>query len=259
MEQQPIYLAGKVNGEKNKIVKGIPRTFVCSDGGNHSEHEWGYSYWTFNDSTLRQCVMDYAITEIQKCDFLLAYLYTTDSYGSIAEIAYASALGKRCYLIILAEADPSETFQPKHGDESSYDISSLHDSYWFISHFPKVCTYVVSSQERAAILARKICALESPIEHIFFEYLPNDLIEQVSLQLPIGKYRADFAFPDHKFVVELDGHDYHKTKEQRGYDAQRDRFISREGWQVLRFTGSEIWRDPASCIKEVCQMCQEPS
>lgn len=84
----------------------------------------------------------------------------------------------------------------------------------------------------------------------------------VHLQARVGDYRADFLFDDlqkgdRKFVaVELDGHDFHeKTKEQAQRDKRRDRYFVGRGIRVLRFTGSEVFRDPASVVEEVLDHC----
>ncbi len=83
----------------------------------------------------------------------------------------------------------------------------------------------------------------------------------------ISQYVADFAFfctqddlwtgPGTVFlrgVVELDGHDFHeKTKEQASKDKARDRAMQKEGWAVLRFTGSDVFADPERCLAEICQ------
>jgi Protein of unknown function (DUF559) len=60
--------------------------------------------------------------------------------------------------------------------------------------------------------------------------------------------------PDHEhaIVVELDGHDFHElTKEQARRDRSRERLLVRAGFLVLRFTGSEVWRDAARCWGEL--------
>lgn len=55
-----------------------------------------------------------------------------------------------------------------------------------------------------------------------------------------------------KIIVECDGHDFHKkTKEQAQHDKERDRKFTQNGYKVLRFTGSEIYRDPFKCSLEV--------
>ncbi|HEU0184885.1 MAG TPA: DUF559 domain-containing protein [Blastocatellia bacterium] len=65
---------------------------------------------------------------------------------------------------------------------------------------------------------------------------------------PIGRYRADFAFLEHSLIVEVDGYEFHHTKNQREHDAQRDRIFMLLGWRVIRFTGSEIHRDIERCV-----------
>jgi very-short-patch-repair endonuclease len=83
-------------------------------------------------------------------------------------------------------------------------------------------------------------------------------------QVTFEPYRVDFLIgslwsePDgedrreHWIAVECDGHDFHeKTKEQAQRDKARDRFLVSSGVKVMRFTGSEIWRDPTLCAIEV--------
>lgn len=53
-------------------------------------------------------------------------------------------------------------------------------------------------------------------------------------------------------VVECDGHDFHeRTKEQAAKDRSRDRTLSQMGYDVFRFTGSELWKDPWDCADQV--------
>lgn len=76
-------------------------------------------------------------------------------------------------------------------------------------------------------------------------------------QVPIGTYTVDFAIhgPHAKIAIECDGHDFHeKTKEQAAHDKKRDRYLQRNGWRVLRFTGSEIYRDAHACADEVVEV-----
>lgn len=81
-------------------------------------------------------------------------------------------------------------------------------------------------------------------------------------QAKVGRYRCDFLILDAScplevkeprwMVVECDGHEYHeRTKEQAKRDKARDRFFQGKGYRVLRFTGSEIWNDPAGTAEEV--------
>jgi very-short-patch-repair endonuclease len=81
------------------------------------------------------------------------------------------------------------------------------------------------------------------------------------LQVTVGnsKYRVDFAFIgmtfEHRIIriaVELDGHDFHeRTKEQASKDKRRDRVLAANGWVTLRFTGSDVYRDPGAVLDEI--------
>jgi len=108
---------------------------------------------------------------------------------------------------------------------------------------------------------------ESPIEQLFHAsltllwdtlMLPRGTGLKVEQQVPIGNYLADFLFTvvkkeggKAKVVVELDGHDFHeRTKEQASRDKARDRWMTANGIIVLRFTGSDVWRNPFQCAAE---------
>ena len=92
---------------------------------------------------------------------------------------------------------------------------------------------------------------ESPIEQSFWQAGYPRFGEELVPQYQIGSYRVDFAIPSKMIAIELDGHDYHKTKTQRTNDAQRERFLERQGWRVIRFTGTEVYRDIDKCFQEL--------
>lgn len=56
---------------------------------------------------------------------------------------------------------------------------------------------------------------------------------------------------DFKLVVECDGFKYHKDKESFTKDRVRDRLLQKEGYQVLRFSGSEIYKNPIEKADEL--------
>jgi very-short-patch-repair endonuclease len=118
--------------------------------------------------------------------------------------------------------------------------------------------------------AAKLRTCESPIEerlliHILHQCgMDSDVSTQVDVTTHEGaKYRIDIAlvmepyekFGGFKIAVECDGHDFHeRTKEQARRDRSRDRALILEGWRVLRFTGSEIWKDAAACASQVSKL-----
>ena len=56
-------------------------------------------------------------------------------------------------------------------------------------------------------------------------------------QKVIGRYIADFAANDPKLVVEVDG-DTHDIDDPR--DAERTRYLNRQGYHVVRFTNPDV-------------------
>lgn len=92
----------------------------------------------------------------------------------------------------------------------------------------------------------------TPIEAAFQE-AADGVLEDLEAQQWVGPYRPDFIIRKYRLVIELDGHNYHKSREQRTADASRQRYLQREGWTVIRFTGSEIHRDVDQCVREVAQ------
>jgi len=83
-------------------------------------------------------------------------------------------------------------------------------------------------------------------------------------QVMIDQFRVDFLLLHRSgvagnagFVIECDGHEFHeKTKEQAARDKARDRSISSRSLQIMRFTGSEIWRDPFGCVFQVFSVAE---
>ena len=54
------------------------------------------------------------------------------------------------------------------------------------------------------------------------------------------------------FVIECDGYEFHqKTKKQVEQDNERQRALQKEGYEVIRFSGSEIYHRPKKCALEV--------
>lgn len=98
---------------------------------------------------------------------------------------------------------------------------------------------------------------------------PDRLVIFPQLSL-LDRYRVDFLLVQHGYdtatkserlytdapvVVECDGHDFHeRTKQQAKRDRSRDRALSAAGFQVLRYTGHEIWDDAIACAYEAVRI-----
>jgi very-short-patch-repair endonuclease len=102
----------------------------------------------------------------------------------------------------------------------------------------------------------------TPIEAPFYDALAETGLTfsvQPWIEHAGRKYRLDFLvyYDGRGVAVELDGHDSHKTKEQRGRDAARDRWLLSRGIPVVRFTGSQVWADVAGCVKELLDVLRQ--
>jgi very-short-patch-repair endonuclease len=111
--------------------------------------------------------------------------------------------------------------------------------------------YDTKNDERTRAWLTKTC--QSPIEVKFAHAALSkglNLRPQFWIETKGGWYRADFAIPYIKIAVEIDGQEFHSTKEQRTYDAQRQRDLEIEGWKVIRFTGTEVHQNAFKCVDE---------
>lgn len=115
--------------------------------------------------------------------------------------------------------------------------------------------------------------LKSPIEqmfHLAFSVISQEfygsryrLESQVEIIATSKKYYADFVIyleneEQLKLVIECDGHDFHKvTKEQVKHDNERDMALKKAGFDVIHFSGSQLYENAWKCADEVCSYIQE--
>jgi very-short-patch-repair endonuclease len=67
------------------------------------------------------------------------------------------------------------------------------------------------------------------------------------------RYRLDFAFPQLRLVIEVDGYAAHFTPERQRYDRRRDRALNRAGWTVVRYDWWEVTYDSARVAQEIAE------
>lgn len=70
----------------------------------------------------------------------------------------------------------------------------------------------------------------------------------------------EFGVSRQRIAVELDGHTFHeRTKEQVAARNLRDRSLQADGWMVLHFSGSEVWRRPQECAFQTWRVIDQQS
>ena len=74
-------------------------------------------------------------------------------------------------------------------------------------------------------------------------------------QYVIGNYIADFAAPEIRLIIELDG-GQHAT--QQRYDHQRTAFLQNRGYCALRYWNHDVLQQTGVVLAEILKHCQTP-
>ena len=77
---------------------------------------------------------------------------------------------------------------------------------------------------------------------------------KVRRQHPIGPFIVDFYCPQKKLVIELDGGG-HAEKEQTAYDKRRDKYLRKQGLQVLRIWNNELTENIDGVFETISRLC----
>lgn len=100
--------------------------------------------------------------------------------------------------------------------------------------------------------------------------VPTSLMERLALRAfrsaelpePICQFpapwdrhqRVDFAFPDARLIVEVDGRRWHTRYDDFESDRRRDNAAVAAGWRVLRFTWDRLKADPDGICREIARV-----
>ena len=93
----------------------------------------------------------------------------------------------------------------------------------------------------------------SDAERRLWRYLRNRALQgwKFRRQHAIGPFIADFACPELRLVIELDGGQH---LAQQDYDARRTRYLQRQGWRVLRFWNHEVFNALDAVLRQICEV-----
>ena len=75
-------------------------------------------------------------------------------------------------------------------------------------------------------------------------------------EYPLPPYTVDFCCIEYKLVIEVDGV-AHETLDGLRYDQRRDRFLTKQGFRILRIRGFEVVRDGRKVIERIERFVQE--
>ena len=239
----------------NAIAPGVdycgPYFASCDHGCNHQPQSHGVIHGECYGSYVSQLredhsgesawdakryVFDQCWDAIQKCDVLIAVI-DHDTYGTLVEIGWAYALKKQIIIVSQNEVHEDLWFSQQTAYHSSGDVNDA-----------------IRVVRRKAEILHLSSLCESPMETLFFDECIRRRINFLVPAVKAGPYRLDFADPENKIAVEIDGFDYHSSKEHIVNDRKRQRDLEMMGWRIIRFAGSEVHRDVAKCVNDFIQI-----
>jgi len=92
-------------------------------------------------------------------------------------------------------------------------------------------------------------------EQWFIEVLHNELnmVENVDYktEMPFDKYSLDFAWPEKKLCIEIDGEQHERFAEYKLRDVSKDKLLKENGWKVFRIKWIDCWHNPKQYIEQV--------
>jgi very-short-patch-repair endonuclease len=92
--------------------------------------------------------------------------------------------------------------------------------------------------EKTIRIARRLRANQTDAETVLWNRIRNRQVDghKFARQVPIGGYVCDFVCRERQIVIEVDGGQHNESAE----DAVRDRYLTSEGYRVLRFWNNDV-------------------
>jgi very-short-patch-repair endonuclease len=116
---------------------------------------------------------------------------------------------------------------------------------------------------RRLLATRQIGATitRSELEDRFLQFLDGAVLPRpkvnANIQTGNGSIEADCAWPNHRLIVELDGHATHATAAGFERDRARDRALHAAGWRVVRITWRQLHEEPAAVARDLERLLTE--
>jgi very-short-patch-repair endonuclease len=97
----------------------------------------------------------------------------------------------------------------------------------------------------------------SELEARFLSLCRRHRLPRPEANVPIGPCTVDCLWRDRRLVVELDGHRAHGSRAAFEADRERDAYLTRLGFSVVRLTWRQVTRNPAdvtATLRQVLRM-----
>jgi very-short-patch-repair endonuclease len=90
-------------------------------------------------------------------------------------------------------------------------------------------------------------------EERFLTLLRAGGLPEPELNVRVGRYTVDALWRQLKFVVEIDGYEYHSTRRSFESDHERDLDLEAGGFRVTRFTAEQVKNKPEAVLVRLTQ------
>lgn len=94
-------------------------------------------------------------------------------------------------------------------------------------------------------------AAESELEWRFLALVQRANLPIPAVQVRIEGFRVDAVWPEHRLIVELDGHATHANPAANEADRRRELILRRAGYRVVRYTWQQVTRQPDEVIADL--------
>lgn len=194
---------------------------------NSKIYDWSLIQKEYNDGLSQRDIC-------AKYNMALATLYKAAKRGDIAFRTKKEA------------ASLAKVKKPhKHSEETKKKISEIRRKY--LAENPEKVPYRLNHSSKRSY--PEIC---------FEKALTDANITGWISEYPFGVYSFDFAFPNQRIDVEIDG-STHTLPNVKNIDANRDKLAEEHGWKVIRFTAKEIKKDVKYCINQLLNALSLPA
>jgi len=99
--------------------------------------------------------------------------------------------------------------------------------------------------------ARRLRKQLTPAERLLWWKLKGEQLGwKFRRQAPVGPFVLDFACVEILLAIEIDGAT-HGSEADRRYDADRTRYLERDGWRVIRFWNDDVFNNLQGVIESI--------
>lgn len=208
---------------------------VCIPASAGLDHGW--------DAGLRAWVWGECMAAISRADVVFAWLDGPEAHGTIFELGATMLRLKRVVIAV---------------------PPGLSADLWFPLQVTKEVEVVDHPGITLERLAREHSLLESPAEVAFWTSHCRRREPALEGLVPAhkvmgGRYRIDFALPEQRFGIEVDGLAWHGSQDAFVRDRARQRELEAEGWRLVRFAAKEVLDKPGRCVTESARLAAQRS